>query len=97
MNQQLRIEYDSMGAVKVPLDAYYGAQTQRALENFRISGLVFPRRFIRANKASKKSTGREQDGSLSYDRRWHSRGRGQQDLGSEENDRRRKTPAILEH
>ena len=37
-----------MGSVKVPASAYYGAQTQRALENFRISGLVFPRRFIRA-------------------------------------------------
>jgi fumarate hydratase class II len=37
-----------MGNVKVPASAYYGAQTQRALENFQISGLVLPRRFIRA-------------------------------------------------
>jgi fumarate hydratase class II len=37
-----------MGSVMVPASAYYGAQTQRALDNFRISGLVFPRRFIRA-------------------------------------------------
>ena len=37
-----------MGSVAVPASAYYGAQTQRALDNFRISGLVFPRRFIRA-------------------------------------------------
>jgi fumarate hydratase class II len=37
-----------MGSVTVPASAYYGAQTQRALDNFRISGLVFPRRFIRA-------------------------------------------------
>jgi fumarate hydratase class II len=37
-----------MGSVTVPASAYYGAQTQRALDNFQISGLVFPRRFIRA-------------------------------------------------
>jgi fumarate hydratase class II len=37
-----------MGSVTVPASAYYGAQTQRALDNFRISGLVFSRRFIRA-------------------------------------------------
>jgi len=43
-----RIERDSMGEVKVPRDAYYGAQTQRAVENFPISGIGFPPRFIRA-------------------------------------------------
>jgi fumarate hydratase, class II len=43
-----RIERDSMGEVKVPQDAYYGAQTQRALENFPISGVGFPAQFIRA-------------------------------------------------
>ena len=48
MSQSFRIEQDTMGSVKVPASAYYGAQTQRALENFQISGLVFPRRFIRA-------------------------------------------------
>lgn len=37
-----------MGEMVVPADAYYGASTARALENFRISGLRFPRRFIRA-------------------------------------------------
>jgi len=37
-----RIEQDSMGEVKVPEDAYYGAQTQRARENFSISTLRFP-------------------------------------------------------
>ena len=31
-----RIEKDTMGEVKVPVDAYYGAQTQRSIENFRI-------------------------------------------------------------
>lgn len=41
-----RIETDSIGKVKVPRDAYYGAQTQRAVENFPISDLRFPRVFI---------------------------------------------------
>ncbi len=46
--QGFRIEADSLGEVQVPADAYYGAQTARAVDNFPISGLVFPRRFIRA-------------------------------------------------
>jgi fumarate hydratase class II len=43
-----RIERDSMGEVRVPRRAYYGAQTQRAVENFPVSGIGFPPRFIRA-------------------------------------------------
>lgn len=43
-----RIERDTMGEMRVPADALYGAQTQRAVENFPISGLRFPRAFIRA-------------------------------------------------
>ncbi len=43
-----RIEKDSMGDVRVPADALYGAQTQRAVDNFPISGLRFPRAFIKA-------------------------------------------------
>src|SRR2546421_11890773 len=43
-----RIERDSMGEMQVPIDAYYGASTQRAVLNFPISGLRFPRQFIRA-------------------------------------------------
>ena len=46
--QKFRSEKDSMGKVKVPISAYYGAQTQRAIENFPISGIGFPSRFIRA-------------------------------------------------
>jgi fumarate hydratase class II len=45
---EFRIEKDSMGEIKVPADALYCAQTQRAVENFPISGLTFPRPFIRA-------------------------------------------------
>jgi fumarate hydratase class II len=45
---ETRIETDSLGDVHVPADALYGAQTQRAKENFPISGQPFPRRFIEA-------------------------------------------------
>ncbi len=43
-----RIEHDSLGEVEVPVDALYGAQTQRAVENFPVSGQGMPRPFIRA-------------------------------------------------
>src|SRR5690242_12586272 len=43
-----RTEHDSMGELKVPADALWGAQTQRAVDNFPISGLALPREFIRA-------------------------------------------------
>ena len=43
-----RIERDSMGELKVPADALWGAQTQRAVDNFPISGVPMPREFIRA-------------------------------------------------
>ncbi len=46
--QEYRIERDSLGEVRVPVDALWGAQTQRAVDNFPISGLRFPRVFIRA-------------------------------------------------
>ena len=40
-NQSFRIEKDSLGEVKVPKKALWGAQTQRAIENFPISGIKF--------------------------------------------------------
>lgn len=43
-----RTESDSMGKMKVPSDAYYGAQTARAVENFPVSGRTLPREFVRA-------------------------------------------------
>jgi fumarate hydratase class II len=43
-----RVERDSLGEVRVPAGALYGAQTQRAVENFPISGLRLPRPFLRA-------------------------------------------------
>lgn len=48
MSSEYRIEKDSLGEVKVPASALYGAQTQRAVDNFPVSGLRFPREFIRA-------------------------------------------------
>ncbi len=47
-NQPTRVESDSMGPMEVPANAYYGASTQRAVLNFPISDLRFPRRFIKA-------------------------------------------------
>ena len=46
--ENFRTEKDSLGYVKVPADALYGAQTQRAIDNFPISGQRMPREFIRA-------------------------------------------------
>src|SRR3989449_10989900 len=46
--EEYRVESDTMGEVKVPNSAYYGAQTQRAVENFPISGVRLPKSFIRA-------------------------------------------------
>ena len=45
-NRRYRVEKDSMGFVKVPIEANYGAQTQRAVENFPISGLRFQKELI---------------------------------------------------
>jgi len=50
-----RIESDSMGDMEVPSDAYYGAQTQRAVINFPISDRRFSRRFVRALGLIKKA------------------------------------------
>src|SRR6266705_2224673 len=49
-----RTEVDSLGEMQVPAAAYYGAQTARAVENFPISNLRFPRQFIRALGLIKK-------------------------------------------
>jgi fumarate hydratase class II len=46
--EEIRIELDSMGEMQVPAHAYWGASTHRAVLNFPISDLRFPRQFIRA-------------------------------------------------
>jgi len=56
-----REEKDSMGTVRVPADAYYGSQTQRAVENFPISELRFPAEFIHALALVKKCAVRVND------------------------------------
>ncbi len=48
MTRKTREVHDSMGSLQVPADALWGAQTQRAVQNFAISGLAMPRAFIRA-------------------------------------------------
>ncbi|HLG19472.1 MAG TPA: class II fumarate hydratase [Bdellovibrionota bacterium] len=60
-----RLEKDSMGEIKVPEDAYYGAQTQRAVENFPISSLRFSRRFIESMGEIKRSAA-EVNGERGY-------------------------------
>jgi fumarate hydratase class II len=55
MPDGFRIEKDSMGEMRVPDDALYAAQTQRAVENFPISGQRFGRRFIQAMGLIKKA------------------------------------------
>src|SRR6202521_1599922 len=50
-----RKETDSMGAVEVPADRYWGAQTQRSIEHFKIAGERFPKEMIRAFGLLKKA------------------------------------------
>jgi len=52
---EFRIETDSMGEIKVPMNKYYGAQTARSLMNFKIGGERFPRELIRALGVLKKA------------------------------------------
>jgi fumarate hydratase, class II len=55
MSESFRIEHDTMGPVRVPADALYGAQTQRAVENFPISRMRFGRPFLKALGLVKRS------------------------------------------
>ncbi|SDE76349.1 class II fumarate hydratase [Halorientalis regularis] len=54
-DEDYRTERDSLGEMQVPADAYWGAQTQRAVENFPISDVTFGRRFVRALGIVKKA------------------------------------------
>ncbi len=56
--QSYRIEHDTMGEVRVPADRYWGAQTQRSLENFPIGGERMPTEVIRAFAVLKKAAAR---------------------------------------
>jgi len=55
MGDDYRTERDSLGEIEVPADAYWGAQTQRAVQNFPISDATFGRRFVRALGVVKKA------------------------------------------
>jgi fumarate hydratase class II len=57
-----RIEHDSMGELQVPAEALWGAQTQRAVQNFPISGLTLPRAFIAALGLVKQAAARANTG-----------------------------------
>ena len=52
---EYRIEKDTMGEVKVPADKYWGAQTERSHENFRIGGEIMPREITHAFGILKKA------------------------------------------
>ena len=56
---EFRVEHDSMGPVRVPASAHWGAQTQRAVENFPISGLTIDRALVAALAAIKGAAARE--------------------------------------
>ena len=53
--ENYRIEHDSMGEVKVPADKYWGAQTERSRQNFKIGGEIMPREITRAFGILKKA------------------------------------------
>ncbi|MEX0935344.1 MAG: lyase family protein, partial [Gemmatimonadota bacterium] len=65
MSEDFRTERDSLGEVKVPFNALYGAQTQRAVENFPISGQRFGRRMIQALGIVKRAAA-ETNGDLGH-------------------------------
>ncbi len=62
MTTSFRIEHDSMGELKVPADALWGAQTQRAVDNFPRSGLTMPSAFIAALALVKQAAARANAG-----------------------------------
>ena len=59
--EKYRIEHDSMGEVRVPADKYWGAQTQRSFENFKIGEEKMPFEIIRAFGILKKAAAQVPD------------------------------------
>lgn len=55
MHNQYRMENDTLGNTMIPISAYYGSQTQRAIDNFPVSGIRLPRCFIKAQGIIKAS------------------------------------------
>jgi fumarate hydratase class II len=54
-----RTETDTFGPIEVPADRYWGAQTQRSLENFKIGGELMPRPVVHALGVVKRASGNE--------------------------------------
>src|SRR5215468_9907427 len=69
MTSSFRTERDSMGELKVPAEALWGAQTQRAVQNFPISGVSMPREFIAALALVKQAAARANGGLSLLDAR----------------------------
>jgi fumarate hydratase, class II len=69
MTRSFRTERDSMGELKVPAEALWGAQTQRAVQNFPISGVSMPREFIAALALIKQAAARANGGLSLLDAR----------------------------
>jgi hypothetical protein len=67
-----RIERDSLGEAQVPADALYGAQTQRAVDNFPLSGIHLPAPFIRALGLIRRRSSRRQRASPAVWSGWRS-------------------------
>jgi fumarate hydratase class II len=65
---EYRTERDTLGEVMVPRVAYYGAQTQRAVQNFPVSGLRLPAAFVRAQAVIKRAAARANRETGSLDR-----------------------------
>jgi len=55
MIMRMRIEKDTMGEVKVPIDAYWGAQTQRSINNFKIGSILMPIEIVHSLALAKKA------------------------------------------
>ena len=70
MSENVRIERDTMGEIAVPAEKYWGAQTQRSLENFRIGTQRMPERIIQAFAVLKKAAAmaNEEAGNLDSER-----------------------------
>src|SRR5512134_3215288 len=66
---EFRTERDPLGDVRVPADAYYGVQTQRAVENFPISGLTAPSELVTATVLIKKAAAETNASLRRLDRR----------------------------
>ena len=71
MPNKTRKENDFLGELEIPADAYWGTTTQRAIENFQISGKKFPDSFIFALVNVKKACLMANMEIAHFDKKWH--------------------------